>query len=99
MTPIKRPKAGWKIEGITTHPGEMLLDEFLIPLDISQNQLALDIRVSCDTDRSDCPGQARRQVGNRIAFRTVLRKQSGVLAQPATDVRPQQDAAGLRRTD
>jgi addiction module HigA family antidote len=30
---------------VTTHPGEMLLQEFLIPLSISQNQLALDIRV------------------------------------------------------
>lgn len=42
---IKRPRGGWKIEGVTTHPGEMLLQEFLIPLSISQNQLALDIRV------------------------------------------------------
>lgn len=42
---IRRPHEGWKIEGVTTHPGEMLLQEFLIPLSISQNQLALDIRV------------------------------------------------------
>jgi addiction module HigA family antidote len=42
---IRRPREGWKIEGVTTHPGEMLLQEFLIPLSISQNQLALDIRV------------------------------------------------------
>jgi addiction module HigA family antidote len=42
---IKRPRGGWEIEGVTTHPGEMLLQEFLIPLSISQNQLALDIRV------------------------------------------------------
>jgi addiction module HigA family antidote len=42
---IKRPHEGWKIEGITTHPGEMLLQEFLVPLGISQNQLALDLRV------------------------------------------------------
>jgi addiction module HigA family antidote len=34
----------WKIEDVTTHPGEMLLQEFLIPLAISQNQLAIDIR-------------------------------------------------------
>jgi addiction module HigA family antidote len=39
---IRRPS---KIDGVTTHPGEMLLQEFLIPLGISQNQLALDIRV------------------------------------------------------
>ena len=27
------------------HPGEILLEEFLIPMGISQNRLALDIRV------------------------------------------------------
>jgi addiction module HigA family antidote len=27
------------------HPGEVLLEEFLIPMDLSQNRLALDIRV------------------------------------------------------
>jgi addiction module HigA family antidote len=42
---IHRPKSGWNIQRITTHPGEMLLEEFLIPLGISQNRLALDIRV------------------------------------------------------
>jgi antitoxin HigA-1 len=42
---IRRRKAGWDIRGVTTHPGEMLKEEFLAPLSISQNQLALDIRV------------------------------------------------------
>lgn len=42
---IHRPKTGWRIKSITTHPGEMLQEEFLVPLGISQNQLALDIRV------------------------------------------------------
>jgi len=28
------------------HPGEVLLEEFLIPMDISQNKLARDIEVS-----------------------------------------------------
>ena len=27
------------------HPGEVLLEEFLVPMEISQNRLALDIRV------------------------------------------------------
>ena len=27
------------------HPGEVLLEEFLIPMDLSQNRLAMDIRV------------------------------------------------------
>ena len=43
--PISRPKTGWNIRGVTTHPGEMLKEEFLAPLSISQNQLALDIHV------------------------------------------------------
>lgn len=42
---IKRPKAGWNVQRATTSPGEMLIEEFLKPLGISQNQLALDIRV------------------------------------------------------
>lgn len=29
----------------TIHPGEILLEEFLKPMNLSQNQLALDIRV------------------------------------------------------
>ena len=40
-----RPKAGWNIQKVTTHPGEMLLEEFMLPLSISQNRLASDLRV------------------------------------------------------
>jgi addiction module HigA family antidote len=29
----------------SVHPGEVLLEEFLIPMNLSQNRLALDIRV------------------------------------------------------
>lgn len=43
--PIKRPATGWNIRRITTHPGEMLRDEFLTPLGIAQNALAMKIRV------------------------------------------------------
>jgi antitoxin HigA-1 len=42
---INRPASGWKLQRVTTHPGEMLLEEFLIPLGITQNALALKIRV------------------------------------------------------
>jgi addiction module HigA family antidote len=37
---IERPATGWKYEGVTTHPGEMLREEFLIPLGLSANALA-----------------------------------------------------------
>jgi addiction module HigA family antidote len=42
---IKRPASGWNIQRVSTHPGEMLREEFLIPLGITQNALALKIRV------------------------------------------------------
>jgi addiction module HigA family antidote len=42
---IERPTAGWNLQRVTTHPGEMLREEFLIPLGISQNALALKLRV------------------------------------------------------
>jgi addiction module HigA family antidote len=42
---FKRPKAGWNVQRVTTHPGEMLQEEFMAPLSISQNRLASDLRV------------------------------------------------------
>jgi len=43
--PFNRPSTGWNVQRVTTHPGEMLRDEFLVPLGMSQNALALKIRV------------------------------------------------------
>jgi len=42
---ISRPASGWNLQRVITHPGEMLREEFLLPLGISQNALALKIRV------------------------------------------------------
>ena len=42
---IKRPATGWNLGRVATHPGEMLREEFLAPLGLSQNALALKIRV------------------------------------------------------
>jgi addiction module HigA family antidote len=42
---LKRPVSGWNLQRVTTHPGEMLREEFLLPLGISQNALAMKIRV------------------------------------------------------
>ncbi len=43
---IKRPATGWKVKGTTTHPGEVLREDFLIPLGLSANALALRLRVA-----------------------------------------------------
>jgi len=45
MPPVKKPATGWKFSNVTTHPGVVLLEEFLKPLSISQNKLAMDIHV------------------------------------------------------
>jgi len=42
---IKRPAKGWNIRRPPVHPGEMLREEFLIPLQLSANRLALELRV------------------------------------------------------
>jgi antitoxin HigA-1 len=42
---IPRPHGGWNIQRVTTHPGEILKEEFLIPYGLSQHGLAMKIRV------------------------------------------------------
>lgn len=43
---IKRPETGWDFQRVTTSPGEILSEEFLKPLGLSQNALAIKLRVS-----------------------------------------------------
>ena len=43
--PLVRPVNGWNYRYVTTSPGEMLAQEFLEPLGLSQNQLAMNIHV------------------------------------------------------
>ncbi len=42
---IKRPERGWNIKREPVHPGEMLRVEFMKPLGISINGLALELHV------------------------------------------------------
>ena len=43
---IKRPATGWKFDRVTTHPGEILREEFLVPLGMSANALAMRLRIA-----------------------------------------------------
>jgi antitoxin HigA-1 len=45
MGRVKKPSTGWALQRVATHPGEVLLEEFLKPLEISRHKLAMDIRV------------------------------------------------------
>jgi addiction module HigA family antidote len=42
---IPRPQTGWNIQRKPVHPGEMLREEFLVPLELSANRLAIELRV------------------------------------------------------
>ena len=42
---ITRPEGGWNITRAPVHPGEMLREEFMEPLGISINRLALELHV------------------------------------------------------
>jgi addiction module HigA family antidote len=42
---IMRPDKGWNVTRAPVHPGEMLREEFMKPLEISINGLALDLHV------------------------------------------------------
>jgi addiction module HigA family antidote len=43
--PLVRPTHGWDYRYVTTSPGEMLAEDFLKPLGLSQHRLAMSIRV------------------------------------------------------
>ena len=45
MRRVKRPATGWAFQRVTTHPGEVLLEEFLNPLELRQHKLAMGIHV------------------------------------------------------
>lgn len=42
---LVHPEGGWNFQCVTTSPGEMLATEFLEPLGLSQNQLAMATHV------------------------------------------------------
>ena len=42
---IRRPEGGWNVTRTPVHPGEMLREEFMKPLGISINGLALELHV------------------------------------------------------
>lgn len=42
---LHKPKSGWNMRRVRTHPGEMLREEFMKPLGLSANKLALELHV------------------------------------------------------
>ena len=60
---IMRPEGGWNVTRSPVHPGEMLREEFMKPLGLSANALALALRVPEVLDsirRAVASGSAQR---------------------------------------
>jgi antitoxin HigA-1 len=66
----KRPEGGWDLQRVTTHPGEMLRAEFLKPMGLSVNRLALDLHVP--VSRIDDLVHERRGITADTALRLGL---------------------------
>jgi antitoxin HigA-1 len=66
----KRPAGGWNLQRVTTHPGEMLREEFLKPMGLSVNRLALDLHVP--VSRVDDLVHERRGITADTALRLSL---------------------------
>ncbi len=64
---ITRPATGWRVQGVTTHPGVILQEEFLKPMAISANHLAL--RTSMPPTRVGEIVHGRRSVSPDTALR------------------------------
>jgi len=54
------------------HPGEILLEEFMKPLRLSQNALARDLGVDPRSSQSDCEWQTRNHGNYGPALGAIL---------------------------
>ena len=43
---INRPNTGWNCQRVTTHPGVILQEDFLVPLGLNVHSLSLKLRVA-----------------------------------------------------
>ncbi len=69
------------------HPGEILNEEFLKPLGMTINALALALRVPSNRIYAIVEGERGHQCGCGAALGPLLRHRSGVLDQPTGALR------------
>ena len=89
---IKRPATGWPMERVTTHPGEVLLEDFLKPMKISANHLAIQTRMPATRIGSIVHG--RRSVTTETALR--LARFFGTSAEMWIDLQAAYDLSKVR---
>ena len=83
-------------------PGEILLEEFMKPLEISQNRLARDVDIPVSRVAEVIKGRRSITADTALAARRVFRHQCRVLAQSSSGLRsppyPQHGVAGDPQT-
>jgi antitoxin HigA-1 len=70
------------------HPGEVLLEDFLTPLGVTQHHLAISISVPPRRINEIVHGKRRVTADTALRAGPLLRHQRQVLARPADPIRP-----------
>ena len=76
------------------HPGEILQEEFMVPLGLSMNRVAMDLRVPVKRI-ADIVNEKRGITADTALRRALLQEQSNVLGESANALR----SGGCRRRD
>ena len=70
------------------HPGEILREEFMAPLRLSMNRMALDLRVPGDAHREYRCGAPQHHCRHGPALRALFQEQPCLLDESANSLRP-----------
>ena len=69
------------------HPGEILSEEFMVPLGLSMNKMAMDLRVPVTRIADIVNEKARHHGGDSSAIRSRLQEQPDFLDESADALR------------
>ena len=72
-----------------THPGEVLLEEFLVPLEVTQHRLAVSIGVPPRQINEIVHGKRRITADTALRLARFFAHLRPVLAQPSGSLRPE----------
>jgi antitoxin HigA-1 len=84
---------------VTTHPGEVLGEEFLKPLGLSVNALAIALRVPATRIGAIVKGERSVTADTALRLARFFCDQPRILGQPPGHARPDQGPPGRRQSD
>jgi hypothetical protein len=96
---IMRPEGGWNITRPPVHPGEMLREEFMKPLGISINGLALELSRTGNPHQPDRQRASRDYRRHSVASGAALRHERRFLDEYPEGIRIGPDAAQVVEDD